>query len=149
MFNIATYKYNCEPNKLNKIGHLTPTGDYKGVLNGEFNVLTPVVRFRTNEPVSFNYAFIPALGNRYYFVESIKQDGNLCTVQLKIDVLMTYRENILKSTGTLIGGENTDKYNSSRNEVYDVRPQIKRFDFPNTGLFNEDGNIIMVTIKGK
>lgn len=148
MIEIKTYNYTGERNRVNKTEMLTPTGDYEGVLNASFDVLHPVVRFRVNTPVTFNYAQIPILGNRFYFVDNIKQEGNICSVTFSVDVLHTYREPIKKLSGTLIQGEDTYKYNSVRNEVYDVRPQIKRFDFPNTGLFNETGNIIMVTIKG-
>ena len=148
MIDIKTYNYTGERNRVDKTALLTVTGDYTGVLNASFDVLHPVVRFRVNTPVTFNYAQIPVLGNRFYFVDCIKQDGNICSVTFSVDVLHTYKDSIKTLTGTLVQGENTDKYISVRNDIYDVRPQIKRFDFPNTGLFNETGNIIMVTIKG-
>ena len=148
MIDIKTYNYTGERNRVDKTALLTATGDYTGVLNASFDVLRPVVRFRVNTPVTFNYAQIPVLGNRFYFVDNIKQDGNICSVTFSVDVLHTYKDSIKTLTGTLVQGENIDKYVSVRNEVYDTRPQVKRFDFPNTGLFNETGNIIMVTIKG-
>lgn len=148
MIDIKTYNYAGERNRVDKTDLLTTTGDYEGVLNASFDVLHPVVRFRVNTPVTFNYAQIPILGNRFYFVDNIKHDGNICSVTFSVDVLHTYRKSIKNLSGTLTQGEDTYKYNSVRNEVYDVRPQIKRFDFPNTGLFNATGNIIMVTIKG-
>lgn len=148
MIDIKTYNYTGERNRVDKTDLLTATGDYTGVLNASFDILHPVVRFRVDTPVTFNYAQIPVLGNRFYFVDTIKQDGNICIVSFSVDVLHTYREMIKKLKGVLTQGENTDKYISVRNNIYDVRPQIKRFNFPNTGLFNETGNIIMVTIKG-
>ncbi len=148
MIDIKTYNYTGERNRVDKTDMLTATGDFTGVLNASFDILHPVVRFRVNTPVNFNYAQIPVLGNRYYFVDTIKQDGNICSVTFSVDVLHTYKDSIKKLNGTLIQGENTDKYLSVRNEIYDVRPQVKRLDFPNTGLFNETGSIIMVTIKG-
>ena len=148
MIDIKTYNYTGERNRVDKTALLTATGDFEGVLNASFDILHPIVRFRVNTPVTFNYAQIPVLGNRFYFVDTIKQDGNICTVTFSVDVLFTYKDSIKKLSGTLIQGENTDKYLSVRNDVYDVRPQVKRLDFPNTGLFNETGSIIMVTIKG-
>ena len=148
MIDIKTYNYTGERNRVDKTALLTATGDYTGVLNASFDILHPVVRFRVDTPVTFNYAQIPVLGNRFYFVDTIKQDGNICIVSFSVDVLHTYREMIKELKGVLTQGENTDKYISVRNDIFDVRPQIKRFDFPNTGLFNETGNIIMVTIKG-
>ena len=142
---IKTYNYNGEPNKVNKT--LQENEEYTGVLNSTVNVLEPVIRFRTRNIVTFNYVYIESL-NRYYFVSEIRQDGDVCTVYLRNDVLMTYKDKILDSTGTLTKGENVNKYASNRENNYDLRPKLKKLDFPNTGLFSDKDNIIMVTIKG-
>ena len=145
MIKIKTFIYNGKPNEVNKT--LQENEEYTGVLNAMFNVLTPVVRFRTRNPVTFNYVYIESL-NRYYFVSEKQQDGDTCTVHLRVDVLFTYKDIILNSTATLTKSENGNKYLSNRNNVYDVRPNIKKVDFPNKNLLNRDGQIIMVTIKG-
>ena len=145
MIKIKTYIYNGKPNEVNKT--LQANEEYTGVLNATFNVLTPVVRFRTRTPVTFNYVYIESL-NRYYFVSEKQQDGDICTVYLRTDVLMTYKDKILDSVGTLVKSENGNKYLSNRSNVFDVRPNIKKVDFPNKNLLNTEGQIIMVTIKG-
>lgn len=145
MIKIKTFVYNGKPNEVNKT--LQANEEYTGVLNATFNVLSPVVRFRTRTPVTFNYAYIESL-NRYYFVKELTQDGDLCTVRLKVDVLFTYKDKILASSGTLTQGENVNKYLSNRANVVDVRPNVRKLDFPNKELLNETGSIVMVTIKG-
>ena len=145
MIKIKTFIYDGKPNAVNKT--LQENEEYTGVLNATFNVLTPVVRFRTRTPVSFNYVYIESL-NRYYFVSELTQDGDLCTVRLRVDVLQTYKEKILASSATLTKGENVNKYLSNRSNVVDVRPNIRKLDFPNKELINETGSIIMITIKG-
>ena len=145
MIKIKTFIYDGKPNAVNKT--LQANEEYTGVLNATFNVLTPVVRFRTRTPVSFNYVFIESL-NRYYFVSELNQDGDICTVHLRVDVLQTYKEKILASSATLTKGTNVNKYLSNRSNVVDVRPNIRKLDFPNKELINETGSIIMVTIKG-
>lgn len=145
MVKIKTYVYDGEPNRINKT--LQENTEYTGVFNMEFNVLNPIIRFRTRTPVTFNYVYIESL-NRYYFVSEIEQNGDICTVHLQIDVLFTYKDIILNSTATLTKGENVGAYSSIRENVYDVRPKLKKLDFPNTGLFSDNDNIIMVTIKG-
>lgn len=145
MIKIKTFVYDGEPNRVNKT--LQENEEYTGVLNATFNVLTPVVRFRTRTPVSFNYVYIESL-HRYYFVSELTQDGDICTVRLKVDVLLTYRDKIIASSGTLTQGENVNKYLSNRANVVDVRPNVRKLDFPNKELLNETGSIVMVTIKG-
>lgn len=145
MIKIKTFIYDGKPNAVNKT--LQENEEYTGVLNATFNVLTPVVRFRTRTPVSFNYVFIESL-NRYYFVSELNQDGDICTVRLRVDVLQTYKEKILASSATLTKGANVNKYLSNRSNVVDVRPKFRKLDFPNKELINETGSIIMVTIKG-
>lgn len=145
MIKIKTFIYDGKPNTVNKT--LQENEEYTGVLNATFNVLTPVVRFRTRTPVSFNYVFIESL-NRYYFVSELNQDGDICTVRLRVDVLQTYKEKILASSATLTKGTNVNKYLSNRSNVVDVRPNIRKLDFPNKELINDTGSIIMVTIKG-
>lgn len=145
MIKIKTFIYDGKPNAVNKT--LQENEEYTGVLNATFNVLTPVVRFRTRTPVSFNYVFIESL-NRYYFVSELNQDGDICTVRLRVDVLQTYKEKILASSATLTKGTNVNKYLSNRSNVVDVRPNIRKLNFPNKELINETGSIIMVTIKG-
>lgn len=145
MIKIKTFIYDGKPNTVNKT--LQENEEYTGVLNATFNVLTPIVRFRTRTPVSFNYVFIESL-NRYYFVSELNQDGDICTVRLRVDVLQTYKEKILASSATLTKGTNVNKYLSNRSNVVDVRPNFRKLDFPNKELINETGSIIMVTIKG-
>lgn len=142
---IKTYNYNGEPNRVNKT--LQENEEYTGVLNSNVNILEPVIRFRTNNVVTFNYVYIESL-HRYYFVSEIQQNGDICTVYLRTDVLMTYKDKILDSVGTLTKGANVNKYASNRENNYDLRPKLKKLDFPNTGLFSDRDNIIMVTIKG-
>lgn len=142
---IKTYNYNGEPNRVNKT--LQENEEYTGVLNSTVNVLEPVMRFRTRNVVTFNYVYIESL-HRYYFVSEIRQDGDICTVYLRTDVLMTYKDKIFDSTGTLTKGETVNGYASNRTNAYDLRPKLKKLDFPNTGLFSDNDNIIMVTIKG-
>ena len=145
MIKIKTFVYDGKPNEVNK--NLQANEEYTGVLNATFNVLTPVVRFRTRTPVTFNYVYIESL-NRYYFVSEKQQDGDICTVHLRVDVLFTYKDIILNSSATLVKGDNVNKFVSNRNNVYDVRPKTKKINFPNTGLLNETGTVVMVTLKG-
>lgn len=147
MIKIQTYNYTGERNRVDKTDYLTGQTDYDGVLNAQFDVLHPVVRFRTNTPVTFNYAYIDSLG-RWYFVDDIKQDGNVCSVSFSVDVLHTYKDKIKQLQAVLVVGEDTNGYASNRQNVYDTRPKTERLDFSSNKEFEDTGNIVMVTIKG-
>lgn len=145
MIKIKTFNFDGKPNEINKT--LQENEEYTGVLNSTVNILEPVIRFRSNNVVTFNYVYIESL-QRYYFVSEIRQDGDICTVRLRVDVLVTYKDIILNSTATLTKSENGNKYLSNRLNVVDVRPNVRKLDFPNKELLNETGSIVMVTIKG-
>lgn len=145
MIKIKTFYFDGKPNEVNKT--LQENEEYTGVLNSTVNILEPVIRFRSNNVGTFNYVYIESL-QRYYFVSEIHQDGDICTVRLRVDVLFTYKDIILNSTATLTKSENGNKYLSNRSNVVDVRPNVRKLDFPNKELLNETGSIVMVTIKG-
>lgn len=55
----------------------------------------------TDTGVTFNYAKIPFF-NRYYFVDKFKRGTNgLITIDLSVDVLETYKDDILNSPATI------------------------------------------------
>lgn len=141
------YNYEGHPNTVNKeLGEETTVN---GILRDVVNVFNPVFTLRYNSaPFPFNYCFIPTFG-RYYFVDSvIILNSEKIEIRLRVDVLFTYKDIILNSTATITKSENGNKYLSNRSNVVDVRPNIRKLDFPNEELLDETGSIIMVTIKG-
>lgn len=143
MVDIILYNYFGAPNVLEKT--LYEVSSESGVLNAEFDVLNPIIRFRTQNIVAFNYVYIKAL-QRYYFVTDIKQEGDICKVYLKVDVLHTYKEHIKKLKGVLMTTKESS-YNNTRDVTYNKKPQYSNLSF-NGESFNETGSLIMVTIKG-
>ena len=74
-------------------------------------------------------------------------DSDNYDISLSLDVLKTYEDEIMSATATVVEQQDADKFLSSRQQLFDVRPQINRIDFePN--LFDAEGNLIMVTLKG-
>lgn len=144
MVKLITYFYEGDLNKMDKSP--TPNDECEGVLNVSMDVLRPTFRFRVNEPITFNYAYVPDLG-RYYFVERVKQDGNICSVDLRVDVLNTYKEQIRQLTINLSESENGNKFLSTRNTPHITKPTLHRIEFPND-LLSEEGTMVMITIKG-
>lgn len=125
----------------------TPT-DIKCTLWKTFDVLHPSLLVRLQERPTFNYCKIDSL-KRFYFVDSIKFVGNFTyEIFLSVDVLKTYETEIFAATATATESDKPNKHISTRTNVYDRTPNYEKIDFPQKGLFNKDGSIIMITIKG-
>ena len=146
MTTINFYSYNGHPNTVNKqLGTFTAI---EGDLRQTFDVLRPTVTLRKQPRPTFNYCYIPDLG-RYYFVDRVSFEGNNSyELSLRIDVLKTYESEILAATGRVSESDNPDPYISNRETVYNRTPNFEKVPFANTGLLNETGGIIMVTLKG-
>lgn len=146
MTTINFYSYNGHPNTVNKqLGEFTAI---EGDLRQTFDVLRPTVTLRKQPRPTFNYCYIPSLG-RYYFVERVSFEGNNAyELSLRVDVLKTYESEILAATGRVSESDNPDPYISNRETVYKRTPNFEKVPFANTGLLNETGGIIMVTLKG-
>lgn len=141
------YKYAGHPDTVNKeLGQGTAVN---GVLRDVVNVFNPVFTLRYNSaPFPFNYCYIPTFG-RYYFVDGVViLNSEKTEIRLSLDVLKTYEQQILEATATAETSDTPDPYVSNRSAVYSVKPSFVKVPFPNTGLFDTDGKIIMVTIKG-
>ena len=70
---------------------------FEGQMRDEISIMSPIVRFDTDEILKFNYAYIPEL-ERYYSITDITvfREG-LIDVSMSVDVLMSFRRDILNS----------------------------------------------------
>lgn len=146
MTKVILYKYDGHPNTVNKV---LPDGrEFTGHLKQDFNVTRPYLNLRSDSLPTYNYCYIEALG-RYYFIQSVTYLGNQTyELSLTVDVLKTYETEILAATGRVTETDTPDPYISNRETVYKRQPNFEKVAFANTGLLNETGSIIMVTLKG-
>jgi len=112
-FPVNLYTMTDHRNKIGKnLGNATA---FTGTLREECNVVDPVILIETSNPTGFNYAFIEAFGNRYYFIKEIKSVRNgLWEVYLHVDVLETYATAI-KSSPCIVG-RNSSRFNLKLND---------------------------------
>ena len=81
----------------------------------------PVVVLMSETMIDFNYAYIPDF-NRYYFVESIKVTPNkIYNITLRCDVLESFKNDILESSGFVNQQTTPNKYYNS-----DYQTEIKK-----------------------
>ncbi len=146
MIEATFYKYNGKYNAIPKT--LGDGTTLQGLLRDSCDRANPTLTVRSASLFDYNYCYVPVFG-RYYFIDRIDvQSNDTYTLTLSVDVLNTFAAAILNSEGTVTQRDTPNKYVNDREAKYDVRPSFETVNFPVSGLFDKDGSIIMVTIKG-
>lgn len=135
-----------EKNKLNKV--LTDTASYLGSLKSETSITNPVVHLVADNPVGYNYAYIPEF-NRYYYIDDIVSvRTGLWRISMSVDVLESFKDSILGVKAILSDSEENGAENYLSGEVW--RSKVKELTdivaFPQ-GL-SESGHFILITAGG-
>lgn len=117
-----------------------------GELRDEINVMSPVIRFDSENVIRYNYAYIPEL-QRYYTIDSINafRDG-LWDVSFSVDVLMSFRADILPLTAIVDKQsmtENGDEYIDDGSLVSDNVMFTRVHEFGSG--FNDSPEYILIT----
>lgn len=105
----------------------------------------PVVVLMSETMIDFNYAYIPDF-NRYYFVESIEVTPNkIYNISLRCDVLESFKNDILESSGFVNQQTTPNKYYNS-----DYQTEIKKeVDIIKSNVtLDRTKSTILVTIGG-
>lgn len=128
--------YNNEPmNKISKnVDNVINT--LEGSLRDESSIVDPVIMIESENPITANYAFIPAF-NRYYFIRNIEVvRTNLWRLTMHTDVLRTFSEGILgspcivaKSSNRFNMYLNDSNYKCFQNDYVSVQRFPSGFDY--------------------
>lgn len=144
--NIQLCKNTSEKNKINK--NITSGITLSGSLRNESNVVNPSIIINIDNPTIYNYAYIPEF-NRYYFITNyISLRTGMWQINLKSDVLMSFKDSILSSEVLINKTEITGKNNylSGSNWVNNCKTKTDILTFPH-GLL-DDGKYILITAGG-
>lgn len=92
---INLYKFAKKPNSL-ALPNVQATS-LDCLVKTPSSVINPTVQVSKDvNPVAFNYAYIPEW-SRYYFIQDVTYNLGTWLIDLRVDVLASYRENILNS----------------------------------------------------
>lgn len=144
---IILYKTTDKPNVLNKTlnNALNVTGKFRTELNNMDLIVE--IQYNNIEQIqqsNYNYVYITDL-DKYYFITSFEIINNkIISLNLHIDVLMTYKTDILNSYGLLTQGNNTNMYYPTI--PHTSKKVIRKIEFNNP--FSENGVYVLTTIKG-
>lgn len=142
MFEVKLYNLKSDTNVIDKIA--TNEKTFNCISRQPINLLLPEIIIEGDNIENFNYAYIPNL-KRYYFITDITLlKANIFRLNLRVDVLTTYKRDIKNSYGSFIVQSMHNPYFGE----YEIesRKEIERLDFENP--FDKNGVIIMVALKG-
>lgn len=133
---IKFYNYNDNFNNLNK--ELNNDTDLEVLLKDVTDIIRPTLTLNFNGTFDFNYCYIPKI-NRYYFIDKVNIfRNNIIKVELQLDVLVSYKNQILNAKANIVETDNKlygNSYNSNNENI------ITRYDLLNP--FNADSDILV------
>lgn len=109
---IKTYRFLGDSRKVDKTLILVETYSNANIV-GDMNIQTPTISLQLDsftDVINFNYVYIQEL-RRYYYVENstIREDG-FVQIQCRVDVLKSFKTDILDSTQYVDRQENKCSY---------------------------------------
>lgn len=144
--NLKLYYCDDDNNVVNKT--LKNEVDQTIVLLDSTSKENPKITIRKNESIEFaianyNYAFLDSPFNRHYYITDVKSvSGHTWELQLSVDVLMSFKDEILKQNAVI---ERSSKYFNTyiTDDSYVVqnRTRTQTKVFPSG--FNSDGLILV------
>ena len=98
MFNIRLYRYNKKTNST-KRPNINAGSVYQCTMKTSSSIINPVIdiKYPEKQIPDFNYAYIDVF-KRYYYVTDVVYSIGTWTLSLVVDVLASFREDILAST---------------------------------------------------
>lgn len=107
---IILYNNSAEKNRVDKTSYLsnalTLNGNLRSGDSGDILNPTIYLEMNNNSLPSYNYAYIPTF-NRYYFISNIRPArNNYWEVNMKVDVLMSFKTEIKNQTALVVRQEN-------------------------------------------
>ena len=140
---LILYKTADENSKLEKT--LSEEVSLVGALKAGCSITTPSIMLQQN-PIGYNYAYIPTF-NRYYFIKNVTVvRKNIFMIELKVDVLMSFKNEIKELNGVVSRLTSGSPY-ADRDVLCSVKEEHRRIDFP-ASPFTEDGSYILIAKGG-
>lgn len=144
---IIFYQNNAENNRVNKNAFLVEKFRCNGTLKERTSIIAPSMlieyNLSTNRKIfDCNYCYIPKF-NRYYYIQNVVSEyTNFFTIELKVDVLMSYKTDILNQVGLVSRNEyNYDDELIDSKMIQKIDYDIDITEYENS-LFTYDDNAV-------
>lgn len=100
-FNLILYQNLSEKNKMDKDIQFPLT--ITGTLKNESSIINPIIvaSISANAASSYNYIYIESFNRYYYINDAISIRNGITELHCKVDVLMSFRTEILNNTAII------------------------------------------------
>lgn len=117
------------------------------VLKSETSIVAPILELRLESVPTWNYCYISDFA-RYYYVTDWKYDRGIWTAILSVDVLTSWRDNILNTTAFVeFSSSNFSLHNTDNRVVASNTKSIAKQSIPNElSVFDATGCYILSVI---
>lgn len=136
MVNITLYQFDKRENSTLRPNIGTKRQDISGEIKEPFNIINPFIVIYADKynPFQYNYVYIGAPLNKYYFVKRWNFDKGRYFGECAIDVLGTYRDSIRDSQQYIV--RCSTKFNTAIiDNAYPILPQVyTNFYYSDVGL---------------
>ena len=145
---VILYKNSSENNVIGK--SLAQIKRVEAQLKNDVSIINPIlVLYYTDNILQSNYCYIPKF-NRYYFIDEIVPImADRCIVKCRVDVLESFKDNILNLDCIVDKQEKeiaSNKYINDGSFVTTSKQFNRMIEFPNG--FNEKGSYILICAGG-
>lgn len=139
---IRLYNTTDSNNTINK--KLTGEKIYNVIFKDNANIINPTIKIRTNDIITFNYAYIPTF-NRYYFINDIDIEPNrITTLKLDVDVLESFKDDILLCDGVITRSDTGNPYYDGGDYESEVKTEHYTYT-SGVNLIKGDNTIMVMT----
>ena len=140
---IKFYYNSSEKNKIGK--SLSKEITMNGNLRDECSVISPTILVEHSNLAGYNYAYIPEF-NRYYFITEITSvRNNLWRISLKVDVLESFKTDIL-NLNCIVDKQQNQSYSNNIDDGSYINRADSFIEIANyQNGFNSSGEFILIT----
>ena len=154
--NIVLYNNKSDSRVINK--SIEKISEISVILKSAQNIMSPEIMLQTKTlPIEANYCYIPDFGRYYYINAQRLENGNISSIELTVDVLMSFKDMILKSK--VVAERTTNKYNrylpdivptlAKFNNIYKLfTPPVIGNPFYSDGITADTTSMLLTVLKG-
>lgn len=123
---------------------LTNKYTIEGLTRETVDLLTPTIDIKGIEANKYNYCYVKEMSRYYYIVNTTVFPNGICRLEMKVDVLMSYVDDIKASSGLITRQRDYNPYYGK----YDVEARTTLQTIPFNDVFNKTGVYVLTALRG-